>query len=347
MDIGVVLQCTPPASRVIELARVAETHGFSHVWTFDSHLLWQEPYVIYSQILAATRKVIVGPMVTNPATRDPTVTASTLATLNDMFGNRTICGIGRGDSAMRALGRKPTTLATLRASVEVIRELGNGGSARIGDTEVRFPWAADSRLEVWVAGYGPRALELTGQVADGFILQLADPDITAWTIAKVRAAAEAAGRDPLSVTICVAAPAYVTDGSAQASAHARDQCRWFGGMVGNHVADIVAKYGADGDIPAALTDYIAGRQGYDYNQHGRAGNTHADFVPDEIVDRFCLIGTPDEQLARLWELDKLGVDQFAVYLQHDAKTATLDAYGEQILPRLHQPVTATRVAGDS
>ncbi|GAB2631649.1 TIGR03842 family LLM class F420-dependent oxidoreductase [Nocardia goodfellowii] len=345
MDIGVVLQCTPPASRVVELARQAETHGFSHVWTFDSHLLWQEPYVIYSQILGATRKVVVGPMVTNPATRDWTVTASTFATLNDMFGNRTICGIGRGDSAVRTLGGKPTTLATLRESIEVIRELGNGRSARIGDTLVRLPWAAASRLEVWVAGYGPRALDLTGEVADGFILQLADPDITAWTIARVRAAAERAGRDPAAVKICVAAPAYVTDGSAAALAHAREQCRWFGGMVGNHVADIVAKYGTGGAVPAALTDYIAGRQGYDYNQHGRAGNTHADFVPDVIVDRFCLIGTPDDQLARLRELEKLGVDQFAVYLQHDAKSATLEAYGESILPRIALPVAATEVVG--
>ena len=345
MDIGVVLQCNPPASRVIELARQAETHGFSHVWTFDSHLLWQEPYVIYSQILASTRKVMVGPMVTNPATRDWTVTASTFATLNDMFGNRTVCGIGRGDSAVRTLGGKPTTLATMRASIEVIRELANGRSAQVDDTIVRFPWAADSRLEVWVAGYGPRALDLTGEVGDGFILQLADPDIAAWTIARVRAAAERAGRDPGAVKFCVAAPAYVTDGSATGLAHAREQCRWFGGMVGNHVADIVARYGTGGDVPAALTEYIAGRHGYDYNEHGRAGNTHADFVPDEIIDRFCLLGTPDEQLVRLRELEKLGVDQFAVYLQHDAKTATLEAYGESVLPRLAHPVIATEGAG--
>ncbi|MCX4092772.1 TIGR03842 family LLM class F420-dependent oxidoreductase [Nocardia sp. alder85J] len=344
MDIGVVLQCTPPSSRVVELARVAETHGFSHVWTFDSHLLWQEPYVIYSRILDVTRKVMVGPMVTNPATRDWTVTASTFATLNEMYGNRTICGIGRGDSAVRTLGGRPANLATLRESIEVIRELGNGRSARVGDTTIRFPWAADSRLEVWAAGYGPRALDLTGEVADGFILQLADPDITAWTIARVRAAAERAGRDPAAVSICVAAPAYVTDGSVAALKHAREQCRWFGGMVGNHVADIVAKYGADSDVPAALTEYIAGRTGYDYNQHGRAGNTHADFVPDAIVDRFCLLGAPDDHLARLRELEALGVDQFAVYLQHDAKTATLEAYGEQILPRLPAPVTATESA---
>ncbi|MFI2280586.1 TIGR03842 family LLM class F420-dependent oxidoreductase [Nocardia beijingensis] len=342
MDIGVVLQCTPPASRVIELARLAETYGFSHVWTFDSHLLWQEPYVIYSQILAATRKVVVGPMVTNPATRDWTVTASTFATLNEMFGNRTVCGIGRGDSAVRTLGGRPATLDTLRRAIEVIRELGNGRSARVDDTVVRLPWAAGSRLEVWAAGYGPRALELTGAVADGFILQLADPDIAAWTIARVRAAAERAGRDPAAVRICVAAPAYVTDGTDAALAHARQQCRWFGGMVGNHVAEMVARYGTAGEIPAALTDYVEGRRGYDYNLHGRAGNVHAEFVPDAIVDRFCLLGTPDDHLSRLRELEGLGVHQFAVYLQHDAKNATLAAYGESVLPSLFSLVTATR-----
>lgn len=341
MDIGVVLQCNPPASRVVELARQAETHGFSHVWTFDSHLLWQEPYVIHSQILAATRKVMVGPMVTNPSTRDWTVTASTFATLNEMFGNRTVCGIGRGDSAVRTLGAKPATLATLRDAVEVIRELGNGRSVQLQDATVRFPWAEKSSLEVWMAGYGPKALALTGEVADGFILQLADPDIAAWTIGRVRAAAEDAGRDPDAVTICVAAPAYVTDGSDTGLTHAREQCRWFGGMVGNHVADIVARYGTDSDVPAALTDYIAGRVGYDYNEHGRAGNSHTAFVPDEIVDRFCILGTPEEHLDRLRELETLGVHQFAVYLQHDAKSSTLEAYGESVIPLLAAPTVAT------
>jgi alkanesulfonate monooxygenase SsuD/methylene tetrahydromethanopterin reductase-like flavin-dependent oxidoreductase (luciferase family) len=105
-----------------------EAYGFDYVWTFDSHILWQEPYVIYSQILAETRNVIVGPMVTNPATRDWTVTASLYATLNEMFGNRTVCGIGRGDSAVRVTNGAPTTLATLRDSIHVIREMANGRS---------------------------------------------------------------------------------------------------------------------------------------------------------------------------------------------------------------------------
>jgi probable F420-dependent oxidoreductase len=336
VDFGVVLQTNPPASRVVDLARRAEDLGFSHAWTFDSHLLWQEPFVIYSQVLAATRRLTVGPMVTNPATRDWTVTASLFATLNDMFGNRTVCGIGRGDSAVRVINGKPTTLAELRDCIHVVRELANGRAVEHGGTTLRLPWAARSELEVWVAAYGPKALQLTGEVGDGFILQLADPDITAWTIAQVRRSAEQAGRDPAAVTICVAAPAYVTDDLA----HARDQCRWFGGMVGNHVADLVERYGTDGSVPAALTDYIAGRQGYDYNQHGRAGNTHADFVPDAIVDRFCLLGPAEAHVARLRELEELGVDQFAVYLQHDAKEETLLAYGEQVIPAVRVPVAA-------
>ena len=336
MDFGVVLQTTPPAARVIELARQAELRGFSHVWTFDSHLLWQEPYVIHSQILAATRTVTVGPMVTNPATRDWTVTASTFATLNEMFGNRTVCGIGRGDSAVRVTNGRPTTLATLREAVHVIRELGNGRAVDYNGTTLRLPWAGRSSLEVWVAAYGPKALALTGEIADGFILQLADPDITAWTIKSVRDAASAAGRDPASIRICVAAPAYVGPDLD----HQREQCRWFGGMVGNHVADIVARYGSDGGVPEALTDYIAGRQGYDYNEHGRAGNTHTSFVPDEIVDRFCILGPVEEHVKRLTELAGLGVDQFAVYLQHDGKDETLAAYGEQVIPAVTELLPA-------
>ncbi|MFY1632917.1 TIGR03842 family LLM class F420-dependent oxidoreductase [Solwaraspora sp. WMMB335] len=338
MDFGVVFQCDPPARELVSLAVQAEQAGFSHVWTFDSHVLWQEPFVIYGQILAATSALTVGPMVTNPSTRDWTVTASMFATLNEMYGNRTVCGIGRGDSAVRVLGARPTTLAELRECVTIIRDLACGRTVRYRDRDLQLPWVDDGVLEVWVAAYGPKALALAGEVGDGYILQLADPDIAAWMIGAVRTAAQRAGRDPDAVTFCVAAPAYVGDDLA----HQREQTRWFGGMVGNHIADIVARYGGDGaGVPKVLTDYIAGRQGYDYAQHGRAGNTHTDFVPDEIVDRFCLLGPVDEHLRRLGELRELGVDQFAVYLQHDAKQATLAAYGEQIIPRVRGEVVTS------
>ncbi|GAB2754998.1 TIGR03842 family LLM class F420-dependent oxidoreductase [Nocardioides salsibiostraticola] len=343
MDFGVVLQTNPPAWRTVALAKQAEEHGFDYAWTFDSHLLWQEPYVIYSAILAQTQRITVGTMVTNPATRDWTVTASTFATLNEMYGNRTVCGIGRGDSAVRVLNGKPTTLKDVRDATHVIRELANCRSVEHNGTTLRFPWARSSALEVWVAAYGPLALKTAGEVGDGFILQLADVDIAAWMIGAVRQAAADAGRDPEAITFCVAAPAYVGDDSPESMAHMREQCRWFGGMVGNHVADIVARYAGTEEgshIPQALTDYIAGREGYDYNEHGRAGNTHAEFVPDEIVDRFCILGSPEAHRAKLEALRDIGVDQFAVYLQHDNKEETMRVYGESIIPALREHVQA-------
>ncbi len=330
MDFGVVLQTDPPAWRVVDLAVQAENLGFSHGWTFDSHILWQEPYVIYSQMLSATKRMMVGPMVTNPGTRDWTVTASHYATLNDMFGNRTICGIGRGDSAMRVIGKKPAKLATLSESMKVIKGLAQGEEVTYNGTQQQFPWAKNSTLDILMAAYGPKALNLCGSETDGFILQLADPALAEWTIGAVRRAAEEAGRDPDDLYIVVAAPAYVGSDIE----HQREQCRWFGGMVGNHVADLVARYGTDSAIPKALTDYIKEREGYDYAGHGKSGNSHTDFVPDEIIDRFCILGDEAAHIARLKELEALGVDQFAIYLMHDNKDETLNAYGQRIIPAM-------------
>ncbi|MET8584573.1 TIGR03842 family LLM class F420-dependent oxidoreductase [Streptomyces collinus] len=338
MDFGLVLQTDPPASQVISLMKRAERNGFTHGWTFDSAVLWQEPFVIYSQILANTTRLKVGPMVTNPGTRTWEVTASTFATLNDMFGNRTVCGIGRGDSAMRVAGRKPNTLARISEAMKVIRALGRGEEADLGGTTIRFPWIRPgAELPVWMAAYGPKALKMTGEEADGFILQLSDLYLTEYMVKAVKEAAAAAGRDPSDVTICVAAPAYVTeDDSPAALAHAREQCRWFGGMVGNHVADLVAKYGEhSAQVPDELTDYIKSRQGYDYAHHGRSGNPDTQFVPDEIVDRFCVIGPPEKHVEKLNALRELGVDQFAVYAMHDAREAVVDAYGAKVIPAVN------------
>ncbi|MAP74324.1 MAG: TIGR03842 family LLM class F420-dependent oxidoreductase [Actinomycetota bacterium] len=331
MDFGVVLQTDPPARRVVDFARKAEALGFTHAYTFDSHVLWQEPYVIHSAMLAATSTLTVGPMVTNPGTRDWTVTASVFATLNEMYGERTVCGIGRGDSAMRVIGYPSCNLATLEEAMDVIKGLAEGGEVDYNGTRQTFPWCDGGSLPMWMAAYGPKALALCGRKADGFILQLADPQIAAWTIGAVRRAAEEAGRDPDSITICVVAPAYVGDDIA----HQRDQVRWFGGMVGNHVADLVGRYGTDGTaVPQALTDYIEGRKGYDYSEHGRAGAEHTEFVPDEIIDRFCILGDEAAHIARLEELRDLGVDQFAIYLMHDQQDETLDAYGRHVMPAL-------------
>ena len=332
MDFGVVLQTNPPARRVVDLAKRAEANGFTHVWVFDSPVLWQEPFVILARILAETERIIVGPMVTNPGSRDWTVLASTFATLNDAYGPRTICGIGRGDSALRVIGRKPRTLAEMVEAIRVVKGLVAGETVDYHGTDLRFPWVERGwDLPMWGAGYGPRALDCIGRYADGFVLQLADPQILEWTRAAVMEAAAAQERAPGSVATCVVAPAYIGDDIA----HQREQLRWFGGMVGNHVADLVKRYGEHSpNVPKALTDYIKNRADYDYAHHGRAGNPSTDFVPDGIVDRFCVLGRVEDHIAKLTTLRDMGADHFAIYLMHDAEDETLDAYGRSVLPVL-------------
>lgn len=329
MEYGLVVQTDPPAGRVVELAQLAEAAGFTYFWTFDSCVLWQEPFVIYSQILAATERIKVGPMVTNPTTRDWSVTASLFATLNSMFGPRTVCGIGRGDSALRVIGKPPASLATLKQAIPAIRGLAEGREVDFGGTRLRIPWVEDGSLEVWMAAYGPKALNLAAEEADGLILQLADPFVIRWAVDQISACRTPAGLSMDSFTVCAAAPAYVGSDLP----HQRDQVRWFGGMVGNHVADIVARYGFDSDlVPEVLTEYIRARQGYDYQHHGRAGNPDTEFVPDEVIDRFCLLGTAEAHRERLSELESLGVGQFALYLMHDDPEGTLEAYRKSIIP---------------
>ena len=328
MDFGLVAQTNPPSRDVVELAKRAEDAGFTNFWTFDSAVLWQEPFVIYSQILSATTSIKVGPMVTNPLTRDWTVTASLFATLNEMFGPRTICGIGRGDSAVRFTGGQPASLAMLGECIEVVKNLAEGREVTLRDQTFSIPWVKDGELEVWMAAYGPKALALCGAKSDGLIMQLADPFIVNWATRTAEQAVLAAGRDLDAFSVCVAAPAYVGGDLA----HQRDQCRWFGGMVGNHVADIVGRYGDNPEVvPEALTEYIKGRQGYDYRHHGKAGNPDTEFVPDEVIDRFCILGPVKHHLDKLGELAALGVDQFSLYLMHDDPQGTIDAYARDII----------------
>jgi len=181
-----------------------------------------------------------------------------------------------------------------------------------------------------VAGYGPKVLAVAGRVGDGVIIQLADPDIIRWTMSTAREAAEAAGRDPAALKCIVCAPSHLSDDLAAA----RDQVRWFPAMVSNHVKDLIARYGADGAVvPRALTDYVPAETGYDYGEHSRTGAKHGAFVSDEICDRFCVLGTPEQAVEKLAELESIGVDQFNVYLMTEGQEATLETYGREIIPR--------------
>jgi probable F420-dependent oxidoreductase len=332
LSFGVTVLPDPPASRLVELMALAESHGFEYGWTYDSHVLWQESFPLMTMAIQATKTMKFGHCVTNPGTREPTVLASGYATLHDISDGRMVMGIGRGDSARRYIGQQPVKVAEFERRLAMIKDFMNGREVNWNDKELQLKWVRPELPEIpmWVAGYGPKALAVAGRVGDGVIIQLADPQIIQWIMDTARQAAEEAGRDPSELKCIVSAPSHISEDIADA----RDQVRWFPAMVSNHVKDLIERYGTDGSVvPQALTDYVLARKFYDYDEHSRVGAKHGEFVTDEICDRFCVLGSVEQATAKLQELESVGVDQFNIYLMTQGQEETLQAYGEGIIPR--------------
>jgi probable F420-dependent oxidoreductase len=333
LSFGVTVLPDPPFSRWLELIKLAESHGFEYAWTYDSHVLWQESIPYLAIAARETSKIKLGHFVTNPATRDPTVLASAYATIHDLSDGRAAMGIGRGDSAVRVIGKQPMKVAEFEAACAMVKDFMNGREVHWNEKDLQLKWVREELPEIpmWVAGYGPKALGVAGRVGDGVIIQLADPEIITWIMDTARKAAEAEGRDPSQLKCIVGAPSHVTNDLADA----REQVRWFPAMVSNHVMDLIDRYGTDGSsVPKALTDFVEARKFYDYADHSRVGAKHGEFVTDEICDRFCVIGDADQIKAKLKELDGIGVDQFNIYLMTHGQEETLKAYGDDIIPEL-------------
>jgi probable F420-dependent oxidoreductase len=331
LTFGVTVLPDPPYRRMIELMQYAEAQGFEYAWTYDSHILWQDSYATLALAAAQTSKIKLGHFVTNPGIRDPTVTASWYATAHDISDGRMAMGIGRGDSSRRVVGLKPVRVAEFERRCAMIRDLMNGREVDWNNKRLKLEWVREELppIPMWIAGYGPKALAVAGRVADGVIIQLADPQIIQWIMETARKAAEEAGRDPSELKCIVGAPSNVTDNIESA----REQAKWFPAMVSNHVMDLIERYGFDSEIPAALTEYVKARKFYDYKEHSRVGAAHGEFVTDEIVDRFCVLGTPEQATEKLRELESVGVDQFNIYLMTNSQEPTLDAYGKEIIPQ--------------
>src|SRR5262245_33333204 len=286
---------------IVALTRQAESAGFNYGWVFDSHILWQEPYPLLTLMAANTRKMRLGTCVTNPVVRDATVTASLLATLNRNSGGRMDVGIGRGDSSRRVMGKKPTTLENLEACVNVIRNLCAGREVTYEGHPIQMPWADSGVPPVWVAGYGPKALRCAGRIGDGVILQFSDPHLVKWCLGFVKEGAQEAGRDFSKIRVMSATAVWVSDDLKVA----RERVRWFPALVSNHVVDLVSRYKPE-ELPPELTAYVQDRSGYNYLHHAEVGSSNAQFVTDEVIDRFCLVGaggrtcSPSAAVAVAW-----------------------------------------------
>jgi probable F420-dependent oxidoreductase len=344
MEFGICFKGDIDPKRTVALCKQAEVAGFTYAWFYDSHILWREPYVTMAMCIEHTDHMRFGPCVTNPGVREWSVAASIFATLALQSGGRIDMGVGRGDSSRRVLGKKPMNVTTMKEFSLAVKQMVRGESVHYDEdaAPVELPWAPrDFDMPVWIAAYGPKALAAAGEVGDGLVIQLADPLLCKWFLSQAVEAGKQAGRDMSGFRVMSAAPVWVGDMDK-----ARQQTRWFPAMVGNHVADIVEKYGRDTDlVPQSLTDYIEGRKGYDYKRHADKDADHLDFISDDVIDSFGVLGPVEAQVAKLKQLEQAGVTQFNIYLMCGEEERIVAEYGEHVIPHFQRD--AARVGAHS
>lgn len=330
MEFAICFKGSAKPDRTRYLVRQAEEAGFTYCWFYDSHILWRESFIAMAMCIEHTKTMRFGPCVTNPNTRDWSLAASLFGSLAVQSGGRFDICVGRGDSAVRVMGKKPAKLARVAEFTHKIKAMVRGEAVTYDDVPepVQFSWATNYELPVWIAAYGPMALKCAGENGDGLVLQIAEPGICKWLADQAIAAGKAAGRDMSNFRIMSAAPAMTGP---------MDECiertKWYPAMVGNHVADIVEKYGADTDqVPKSFTAYIEKRRGYDYSKHGQSDNPYLDFITDDIVRDFAVLGDPDAHIAKLKQLEAAGITQFNIYMDNGNDEKLLADYAEKIIP---------------
>ena len=297
MDFGFTLKPDHTIQRTIALTRLAESAGFTYGWLFDSHVLWQEVYPLLTLMALNTERMRLGTCVTNPATREPSVTASALATLDLISDGRMDLGIGRGDSARRVLGKPPTTMKTLEEAIELIRDLVEGRTRRYEDADLHFPWTGSWKLPVWVAGLRP-----DGARHDRARRGRAHPPA-----GRPGPHQLAGGHAPGRRGIRRPGSGEHQDPGRRSRSRRTPGTRSATGCAGSRRSSATTSWTWSTstraeELPESLTGYIRDRTGYDYLHHAEVGSSNAGFVTDDVVDRFCIIGTPEEHIERLAEL---------------------------------------------
>lgn len=300
-EFGVGLFPTEPLPKMVQLAKVTEELGYSHIWVGDSHLIWREAYVNMAAMALSTTRVKLGTGVTNPLTRHPSVVASAYATLEEYAPGRTIVGIGLGDSSVETMGMKPAKLSFFEETMAQMRQLLDGQEVQLETGKIHLLHPCKAKVPIYIAASGPKMLELSGRIADGIIVLVGVADeYIAHARERISAGAKAAGRKVEDLNLVLWVPCAVSD-----TAPAKD-------AVKAHVARVVAHplpYVLDPTEQKVLEEI---RKTYDYYHHMDQQANHAEVIPDWLVEKFAIAGSVAECRAQIERIKKTGIQQIAI-----------------------------------
>jgi 5,10-methylenetetrahydromethanopterin reductase len=330
------LLCLPRSvATAVADARLAEEVGFSLVGVADSQSVFREMYATMALCAQATRRVRIGPTVTNPITRHPAVAASGIATVEEIAPGRAFFGIGSGDSAILNLAERPGTLADLRAYLEAVRALHTRGETTWQGRVVRLTWVKRA-IPLYLSAEGPRTLELAGEIADGVIVNVGlEPALVRDAVAHVHAGARRAGRDPAAIDLWTMVRANVTDDVAAGV----DEIKMELASNAHHVFRFTLK---GKHVPGDLADAIRRVQkGYQPAAHEALGpSPNAALLDAEpalrayLAERFAAVGPAAVVAEKLRAVVDAGISGLLITGFVSERTELIRALGEDVLPRV-------------
>lgn len=302
MTFGIEFVPSDPVLKIAHYAKLAEEQGFDNVWITD-HYNNRDVYSTLAVLAMNTNSIKLGTGVTNPYTRNIAVTASSIASINEISGGRAIIGLGPGDKAtFDAMGiewEKPLT--TTKESIQALRSFFEGKKVTMSGEIVKFGGAKMAfkagNIPIYMGAQGPKMLELAGEVADGVLINASHPRDFEEAVKQIAAGANKAGRDPKDVDVAAYA-CFSIDKDATKAVNAAKVVVAF--IVAGSPDMVLERHGIDVASKASIGGAIA---------KGDFGSLMGGMVTNEMMDAFSISGTPEDCKARINELLDIGVTQ--------------------------------------
>ena len=294
---GINRQDAESPARFADDVRRIESLGWDCAWLPDSQLRRRDTYVLLAAAAQATKSIHLGTLLVNPITRHPSVTASSIATIDELAPGRVALGFGAGDTAVRLSGLRPARVAEMEDAIVLMKALLAGEEVEVGaERPAYLPFHRP--VPVWLTAGGPRTLEMAGRTADGVFMRVGTHQATiADTVAKIRRGAETAGRDPLSVPLGIIFHTVLVDGPDDAL------------TMGKAMAAGYYEYSPmlfepsglrwDGPDPEVLKHERSVWPDFHHDPDLLKAGRAVDFLTEAHADAFSLRGTTDDVVEQL------------------------------------------------
>ncbi|MCS7139156.1 MAG: 5,10-methylenetetrahydromethanopterin reductase [Candidatus Nezhaarchaeota archaeon] len=326
MKFGIEFVPTTSVDGLVSSIVQAENAGFDYVWVTD-HYNNRCVYIALAIAALNTKRIRLGPGVTNPFHIHPAWTASAMATLNEVSNGRAVLGLGPGDrSTLGQLGislDKPLT--AVREAVEIIRKLWAGEVVIFGGdvfniANAKLSFKPSTPIPIYIGAQGPKMLELAGAVGDGVLINASHPKDFEYAIKYIRDGVQKAGKRMESVDVVAYAALSVDEDPVKARDAAKVVVAF---IIAGSPDSILERHGITKEETEIIRSSLA--KG-DIPKAGKA-------VSDKALEAFSVSGTPEECISRIEQLMKMGVTQFVAGSPlGPKKKAAIDIIGKKIIP---------------